>query len=299
MPPRPPSLAADLLQPDTRPIRALLAPEEILDPGPSWIIGSEGRTGARHEGDAGTMGSPSEQQTEHHYAVEGHARVSEARLPATSPSDARTVGALGVLASMSSLWQTPSSSFAVGADPMSALGALTGDQVGENLGFGGLGLHGVGRGGGGAGLGTVGNGVLGTLGHGAGREGTGASGYGAGAGGFRGRASAVPRICGCGEADTHGGLSRESVRRVIRQHVNEVRFCYEQGLLDRPDLAGRVTVSFLVAPAGTVQTSAVASATIEDRDVQSCLTSAVRRWTFPASEGPTMVTYPLVFESTP
>jgi len=57
---------------------------------------------------------------------------------------------------------------ALGADPMSALGALTGDQVGTNFGFGGTGLRGTGRGGGGSGEGTIGLGNIGTIGHGAG-----------------------------------------------------------------------------------------------------------------------------------
>ncbi len=46
---------------------------------------------------------------------------------------------------------------ALGNDPMAALGALMGDQVGGNYGFGGLGLRGTGRGGGGTGEGTIGS----------------------------------------------------------------------------------------------------------------------------------------------
>jgi hypothetical protein len=74
----------------------------------------------------------------------------------------------------------PDSYLAYGTDPMSALGALMGDQIGGNFGFGGLGLVGTGMGGGGTGEGTIGLGNLGTIGHGAG-TGTG-SGYGSGAG---------------------------------------------------------------------------------------------------------------------
>jgi len=50
-----------------------------------------------------------------------------------------------------------------GTDPMSALGALTGDQVSQG-GFGGLGLRGTGRGGGGTGEGTIGLGHFGQAG---------------------------------------------------------------------------------------------------------------------------------------
>lgn len=51
---------------------------------------------------------------------------------------------------------TPTDS-ANGTDPMSALGALMGDQVGGNAGFGGLGMRGTGRGGGGTGESTGGD----------------------------------------------------------------------------------------------------------------------------------------------
>jgi len=72
-----------------------------------------------------------------------------------------------------------------GGGGMWALGALMGDQIGANFGFGGLGLIGTGMGGGGTGEGTIGLGNLGTIGHGAG-TGTG-SGYGSGAGRLGGR----------------------------------------------------------------------------------------------------------------
>ena len=126
-------------------------------------------------------------------------------------------------------------------------------------GFGGLGLRGTGRGGGGTGEGTIGLGNLGTIGHGGG-GGTG-SGYGRGAGGFRGRDAKVPQIRS-GNADVRGSLSKEVIRRVIQRHINEVRFCYEQELNSRPDLAGRVQVKFIISPSGAVQAANVESSTL-------------------------------------
>lgn len=96
---------------------------------------------------------------------------------------------------------------------------------------------------------------------------------------------------------TTGGLSREQVQRTVRRHINEVRFCYTQELQSRPDLEGRVAVQFMVRADGTVQTSAVAQQTGNIGDVGSCVSQSVRRWTFPASEGPTSVTYPFVLQS--
>ncbi|MFO0685654.1 MAG: AgmX/PglI C-terminal domain-containing protein [Sandaracinus sp.] len=191
--------------------------------------------------------------------------------------------------------QQGADSTAMGTDPMAALGALMGDEIGGNEGFGGLGLRGTGRGGGGTGEGTIGLGTLGTIGHGAG-TGSG-SGYGSGAGGFRGRQGGTPSVR-TGDAEVRGSLSREVVRRVIRRHVNEVRFCYEQELPQHPDLAGRVLVAFVVNGAGAVQTASVQESTLSNARVETCITSAVRRWTFPAPDGGGVVgvVYPFVLD---
>ena len=168
---------------------------------------------------------------------------------------------------------------------MSALGALMGDSIGENYGFGGLGLRGTGRGGGGTGEGTIGLGNLGTIGHGGG--GGSGSGYGRGAGGFRGRDAKVPQIRS-GNADVRGSLSKEVIRRVIQRHINEVRFCYEQELNSRPDISGRVQVKFIISPSGAVQAANVESSTLGSRKPRAasprlCVAGPSRRRTAAAS----------------
>lgn len=107
------------------------------------------------------------------------------------------------------------------------------------------------------------------------------------------RPPAPPRIR-TPQADTLGALSREQVRRTVRRHINEVRYCYSQQLQSRPDLEGRVAVRFVVAPTGAVQSTAIASDTVGSSEVASCVERAVARWTFPAAPGVTGVTYPFV-----
>jgi hypothetical protein len=99
--------------------------------------------------------------------------------------------------------------------------------------------------------------------------------------------------------ETTGGLSMEDVRRVVARQRSQIRFCYEQGLASRPDLAGRVSVRWIVAPDGHVQTSMIDAGRtdIHAAQVESCVTQTVSRWTFPASEGPTAVTYPFVLQT--
>ena len=307
LPPSPSSLSLDLLDPDSRLVKYLMEPPETQEEEtPEWLQNqnqddSEGGKGKRHKGEEGQMGKKEAKKTTNRYGIEGpednedpHMAREEAR------EQARNAGILGVLSGATGSFNSPTSPFgrdtALGNDPMSALGALMGDQIGENFGFGGLGLRGTGRGGGGTGEGTIGLGTMGTIGHGAG--GGSGSGYGRGAGGFSGRAARVPRIRS-GTADVRGSLSREVIRRVIQRHINEVRFCYEQELNQRPDLEGRVTVSFIISPTGAVQSSAVASSTLRNQTVETCVAGAVRRWTFPAPDGGgiVVVNYPFMLQS--
>lgn len=185
---------------------------------------------------------------------------------------------------------------ALGGADRADTGAIAGGEIGDEFGGGGLGMRGAGRGGGGTGEGTIGLGNLGTIGHGAG-DGSG-SGYGTGAGGLAERRAAAPRVR-TGDATVIGSMSEEVVRRVIRRHVNEVRYCYESSLARRPDLMGRVTVAFVIGPTGTVVGSSVANSTVEDPAVGACIAQAVRRWTFPAPDGGgvVQVTYPFVLDA--
>lgn len=171
-------------------------------------------------------------------------------------------------------------------------GGLTGADVGEAYGVGGLGLVGTGRGGGGTGEGTIGLGNTGLIGKGGG-GGTG-SGYGRGAGaGFGGRGKRVPTVRQ-GKAEVSGGLDKDIVRRIVRSHINEVRHCYNQGLTRAPGLAGRVSLSFSITPSGTVSAAVVQESTLADNAVGACMSKAVKRWKFPKPQGgaSVAVTYP-------
>jgi TonB family protein len=86
------------------------------------------------------------------------------------------------------------------------------------------------------------------------------------------------------------------IRRVVVRHLPEIRFCYEQGLQQRSDLEGRVVTRFMINGSGAVQVAVVSSSDMHDAGVESCMTSAIRRWAFPQPEdgGVVTVTYPFV-----
>jgi TonB family protein len=263
--------------------------------------GDEGERHAEEEGQAGEQESP---VTNNRFGIEGNSE-EEQLANRNVREEARNAGILGVLAAMNGSWNTPTSPFgaehALGDDPMSALGAIMGENIGANYGFNGLGMRGTGRGGGGTGEGTLGLGERGlrTIGHGAGCEGEdcNGNGYGQGAGTYTGGPRERVPQARPGQASVTGSLSKETIRRVVRRHLNEVRFCYEQQLNSQPDLAGRVSVSFIISTSGAVQSATIAHSTMQNQRVDSCIAQAVRRWSFPAPEGGiVVVNYPFSLE---
>lgn len=95
-----------------------------------------------------------------------------------------------------------------------------------------------------------------------------------------------------------GSIDKEVIRRVIRRHINEVRFCYEKGLAKNPALQGNVAVKFTIGQSGAVTAAEVKQSTLNQPEVESCITNRVLRWQFPAPHGGNVsVTYPFVLRA--
>ena len=163
---------------------------------------------------------------------------------------------------------------AAAQDPEDRLGGLIGDAVdGSGIGLGTLGT--IGQGGGGSG-----------------------AGYGRGTGGLRGRRAPAPRVI-AGRAQVRGALDKQIIRRIIRRHINEVKYCYQKELQTRPGLDGRVVILFTIAGTGQVVMARVQQSTMKNRNVETCIARAVRRWLFPKPRGGgiVIVSYPFVLRT--
>ena len=258
-----------------------------------------GGTGQRHKGEEGKMGKPTSKSKSGLYAMKGPKDAIPQMARSFDPEmAARQAGILGVMQQQSGhfLASPYGGAFAVGNDDADVWGGLTGTEIGEAYGVGGLGLVGTGRGGGGTGEGTIGLGNTGLIGKGGG-GGTG-SGYGRGAGaGFGGRGTRVPTVRQA-KAEVQGALDKDIIRRIVRAHINEVRYCYNQALARDPNAKGRVAVQFTIGGTGKVPSAVVQETTLKDPGVGNCIAQAVKRWTFPKPEGggSVIVTYPFVLE---
>jgi hypothetical protein len=96
-----------------------------------------------------------------------------------------------------------------------------------------------------------------------------------------------------------GSLEKETIRQVIRRDHREVKACYERALLHQPQLAGRVTIQFVITGRGAVSDSRLSSSSLGSPETEICLAERACRWQFPATNGggTVVVAYPFNFTS--
>ena len=294
-----PALAADAIHVREKYLDYLLTPKEIeLDDLPELDEGggTPSDSDDAPSGEPGTNGEPDAKVPRTKKTLQASKKSELEPAQDELRQMASQAGILGVLRSSVPVGEGAYNAVsASGFDAASALMGLLATHDGPSFGNG-LGPIGTGRGGGGTAIGTVAGGFLKTLGGkgpGTGGDGT----YGAGAGSMKGREARVPRQPES-VVNVAGSLSKETIRRVIHRNLSQVRFCYEQALQGKPDLQGRVAVRFIIGPSGDVKVAAVAASDVHDARVESCISSAVQRWSFPAPEGGGIVsvTYPFVLQ---
>ena len=302
IPPDPRSLSLDLFDAQDRFASfRIKPPAEKQDDLPPWLQKSTatdgGAQGQRAEGAEGRMGKKTAPKRDARYAVKDRHDASDPHLAKTeAAARAASAGILGVLKAnqggvvASIFGRDPPN----GLDAVDALGTLVGTNVGEAWGIGGLSVLGTGRGGGGTGENTIGVGRLATMGK-WGRGDHDGPGYGTGTGALGRHHARAPQFIP-GIADVRGSLDKEIIRRIIRRHLNEVKFCYEGELARNPELGGRIVVQFTIAGSGRVLASVLQTSTMKNARVETCTVNAVKRWEFPqpVGGGLVIVSYPFV-----
>ena len=209
------------------------------------------------------------------------------------------------------------------ADVAKRFSSLLGGGVGKGGGAGSI----LGGGGGGSLAGTLQN-VIGTSGVGsasAGMAGLGVRGAGPMTGGGLGQSRGIAgigttgRLGGGGigygggvglgasksrdpiELETptiEGALSADVIKRVIKQNINQARYCYEVELQRNQNLEGRVLVHWVIGSTGSVIDVKIKESSIHNSNVENCLMAKIRTWKFPAPAGggTVEVNYPFVFK---
>lgn len=94
-----------------------------------------------------------------------------------------------------------------------------------------------------------------------------------------------------------GGMSREMVKRVIDQHLEEITHCYETALMANPSIMGRIVFEWKIRMDGSVGQVRIAASSVNSHDVHNCIQAAIKSWQFPKPLGAeVVVSYPFVFD---
>jgi len=251
----------------------------------SDIDDGKANSAERYKGKEGKMGLKGRPDTGKRSAVK-----------AIKPDDKEIVGNRGLLAVLGAGGpqglSTVMGGTGLGGEMEGAIGNMFGSQIGNSGGFGGLGLKGTGSGGGGMGN-TIGVGRLGTRGRGGGKFG-----YGTGVARIRRRGERNVNIS-VGRPIIMGSLSMEIIRRVIRSHRDQIKYCYSKELTRAPNLRGKVAVKFTISPKGYVTQATVSQTTLRNAAVERCITQKIRTWKFPEPKGGgiVIVNYPFILQS--
>ncbi|MCK6544328.1 AgmX/PglI C-terminal domain-containing protein [Myxococcota bacterium] len=245
--------------------------------------------GAKHKGEEGKFGKKDKPKKDALASKAGAPRVDPNKREADRKI-ALNSGLLGILkgAGSSGAVSNVFGPGGLGTGINNAMGGLRGTEMGDAGGAGGLGTRGTGAGGGGNSLGIGG---LGTYGHGRGTGGYGNIDLG-------GRGKGTTRIVP-GKTIIQGSLSREDIARVIRRNLARFKYCYEKELNANPNLQGKVSVYFTIAPTGSVAEASIRETSMNDQNVESCVEKVMRSLVFPKPQGGgiVVVTYPFVFQA--
>ncbi|AKT36573.1 AgmX/PglI C-terminal domain-containing protein [Chondromyces crocatus] len=262
---------------------------------------TQGGTGTAAAGESGKMGSETSSAKNGRYGQAGPKDNPEPMISRSQMLEsASTFGMIGLLQGgvsdpngVSASWGALEAS---GRDALSASGNMWGANLHESAGMGGLGLTGLGEMGGGSGLG-VGLGRLGTIGNGNGLGDGQAFGPGGRSGGrLPGGHKATSPVVRVSTASVSGRLPAEVIQRTVRQNFGRFRYCYEAGLRASPNLAGRVSVAFVIGRDGAVSSVQNAGSDLADASVVSCVMRSFYGLSFPSPEnGIVTVTYPIAF----
>jgi TonB family protein len=300
VPSDPRALSLDLIDDGGRLSRAVIIPLEVNVPAVDSARalheagGSGSAPAAKPSGQAGDRKAP--RDANRHMAFKGTARPQDARAVAAQIHDSTLLAVLDGPRS-SALADVMTDGPAMGSEAENVVGNLIATNVGTGFGLGALGLTGTGPGGAGEHEGTVGGGGphLGTTGRYGGQGGP-DYGWGPGVGGLHNRHAGVPQALP-GIASVRGNLDKEIIRRIVRRNINQVRYCYQNALVRRPGLEGRLVTQFTIAPTGQVLAAVVQSSTLKEVSVEACVVNAIKRWAFPGPSGGglAMVSYPFTF----
>jgi hypothetical protein len=98
-----------------------------------------------------------------------------------------------------------------------------------------------------------------------------------------------------GAVTATGGLSAEEVSEALKGKRDELTACHVTGLMNNPNLQGRVAVKLEIGKKGAVMSARNGGSDMPDSGVVSCVVKALLDAKFPAKGAVSAVIYPMMF----
>ncbi|MBS2022527.1 MAG: AgmX/PglI C-terminal domain-containing protein [Deltaproteobacteria bacterium] len=115
----------------------------------------------------------------------------------------------------------------------------------------------------------------------------------------KGAVAGVPVSVPSKPSKVQGSIDRDAVAKVINDHVNDMRGCWERALIHDPNIApGKVLLEWTIGAEGDVTQVGTKSVTLKSNEVVSCLLNVLRELKFPKPNGGVVIiSYPVLFNS--
>jgi len=92
-----------------------------------------------------------------------------------------------------------------------------------------------------------------------------------------------------------GGLTAEEVRETMKPKLASITQCYEAGLLQSPNLQGRISTRLSIGKKGAVMLLKNNGSDMPSAGVVKCVVNVLEATTFPAKAAISTISYPLMF----
>jgi hypothetical protein len=94
-------------------------------------------------------------------------------------------------------------------------------------------------------------------------------------------------------------LTDAQIVETVKQHVGDIKACYEDALKEDQGLKGKLTVEFTVGPDGKVLATRTVESSLKNAKLEGCILGKSKGWPFPKPKGQGNVVFPYPFDLNP
>ena len=95
-------------------------------------------------------------------------------------------------------------------------------------------------------------------------------------------------------------IDKEKIRSTVKDHIGEIKKCYEKALDSKPKLMGKFVFQWTIEPSGNVSEAHIKSSSFKstETEIEKCAIAKFKSWKFPSPPNGevAIVSYPFSFQ---